>query len=46
VNWTGSAFVNAEKSDFHDLLQPLVMVQSGAGNARGKTGDLPAARRG
>jgi hypothetical protein len=45
VNWTGSAFVNAEKSDFHHLLQPLVMVQIGAGKARGETGDRPAARR-
>ena len=33
VNWTGSAFVNAKKSDFHDLLQPLVMVQIGGGKA-------------
>ncbi len=36
--------VHAEPSDFHDLLQPLVMVQIGAGKARGETGDLPAAR--
>jgi hypothetical protein len=33
VNRTGSAFVNAKKSDFHDLLQPLVMVQIGGGKA-------------
>jgi hypothetical protein len=44
VNWTGSGFVNAEKSDFHDLLQPLVMVEIGAGKARGETGDPPVAR--
>jgi hypothetical protein len=43
VNRIGSASVNAESSDFHDLLQPLVMVQIGAGEARGETGDLPAA---
>src|SRR6476646_5617471 len=33
VNRTGSAFVNAKKSDFHDLLQPLVMVKIGGGKA-------------
>jgi hypothetical protein len=38
--------VHAEPSDFHDLLQPLVMVEIGADKARGETGDRPAARRG
>jgi hypothetical protein len=46
VNWIGPASVNAEPSDFLDLLQPLVVVQIGAGKARGETGDPPAARRG
>jgi len=39
----GGAFVNADEPDFHDLLQPLVTVQIGAGKAPGETGDLPAA---
>jgi hypothetical protein len=38
--------VHAEPSDFHDLLQPLVMAEISAGKARRETGDLPAARRG
>jgi hypothetical protein len=43
VKRIGSASVNADEPDFHDLLQPLIMVQVGAGKARGETGDLPAA---